>query len=171
MVTIVMHNYKLDVCGAMEWIGEFNDRIAKSFLLAKDQVPSWGEPVDSQVARYVHGLGNWVRANDQWSFESERYFGKMGMDILKNRVVNMLPKQNPVEGIVINIPSNTVAPAKAVHPLKQFIRSTHLERLEGIELTFRNRPSAVVESSLILSILIILLLLYVPIFVAVLLEL
>lgn len=105
MVTIVMHQFDTDVQGAMDYIGNLHDRLAGAFLLTKDRLPSWGEPIDSHVARYVHGLGNWVRANDQWSFESERYFGTKGLDIMKHRVVKMLPKANRTDGISINIPS------------------------------------------------------------------
>jgi hypothetical protein len=105
MVTIVMHQFDTDVQGAMDYIGDLHDRLAGAFLLTKDRLPSWGEPIDSQVARYVHGLGNWVRANDQWSFESQRYFGTKGLDIMKHREVKMLPKVNRTDGIVINIPS------------------------------------------------------------------
>jgi len=105
MVTIVMHQFDTDVQGAMEYIGKLHDRLAGAFLLTKDRLPSWGEPTDSQVARYVHGLGNWVRANDQWSFESQRYFGTKGLDIMKHRVVKLLPKADHTDGIVINIPS------------------------------------------------------------------
>ena len=105
MVTIVMHQFDTDVQGAMDYIGGLHDRLAGAFLLTKDRLPSWGEPIDSRVARYVHGLGNWVRANDQWSFESQRYFGTKGLDIMKHREVKMLPKVNHIDGIVINIPS------------------------------------------------------------------
>jgi Delta6-protoilludene synthase len=94
MVTIVMHQFNTDIQGAMDYIGDLHDGLAADFLLNKDRLPSWGEPVDSQVAQYVDGLGNWVRANDQWSFESQRYFGMEGLDILKHRVVKLLPKVN-----------------------------------------------------------------------------
>jgi hypothetical protein len=50
------------------------------------------EPVDTELARYVDGLGNWVRASGQWGFESERYFGKKGPEIEKNRWVRLSPK-------------------------------------------------------------------------------
>lgn len=115
MVTIIMHQNDTDVNGAMRWIGEFHDRLAKSFLLTKDRLPSWGEPIDSQVARYVHGLGNWVRANDQWSFESQRYFGTKGLEILNHRVVKLLPKLKPTAGIAISIPSaEQISPSTAL---------------------------------------------------------
>ena len=92
IVTSVMHQFDTDIQGAMDYIGEQHDGLAEAFLLNKDHLPSWGEPIDSQVARYVDGLGNWVRANDQWSFESQRYFGTEGLDILKHRAVKLLPK-------------------------------------------------------------------------------
>ncbi|EPE04338.1 terpenoid synthase [Ophiostoma piceae UAMH 11346] len=40
---------------------------------------------------YVEGLGNWVRGNDQWSFESLRYFGKNGPQVQKTRLVELTP--------------------------------------------------------------------------------
>ena len=42
---------------------------------------------------YVDGIGNWVRANDAWSFESQRYFGHKGLEIQASRVVELRPKR------------------------------------------------------------------------------
>ena len=49
--------------------------------------------LDADVAKYVDGIGSWVRANDQWSFESERYFGKRGPEIYRNRWMTLMPKE------------------------------------------------------------------------------
>lgn len=46
-----------------------------------------------------------MRANDQWSFESERYMGPKGLDIIRHRAVRMLPKEK-CEGIFINAPTS-----------------------------------------------------------------
>lgn len=83
-----------DVHGAMQYILGMHDRLADKFLQNYDKLPSWGEPIDSWVHRYVDGLGNWVRANDSWSFESWRYFKNDGLNIQKHRWVTLLP---PVE--------------------------------------------------------------------------
>ncbi|KAF7372600.1 Terpene cyclase [Mycena venus] len=48
--------------------------------------------LDHQVTELIHGLGNWVRGYDVWSFESERYFGKRGKEIQMTRTVELLPK-------------------------------------------------------------------------------
>ncbi|KAK7691175.1 hypothetical protein QCA50_006278 [Cerrena zonata] len=94
LVSIVMHEHKCDLPSAMEWISDLNDRLVEDVLSALKEVPSFGNPAfDEQVAAYVDGLGNWVRAHDSWCFESERYFGKTGLEIQKRRVVDLLPKK------------------------------------------------------------------------------
>lgn len=135
MVTVVMHERDIDVQGAMDYIGGLHDRLVKSFLLAKDRLPTWGEPIDSQVARYVHGLGNWVRANDQWSFESQRYFGIKGLDIMNHRRVEMLPKLRATEGIIINIPS------EEPEPLDIVALSVMADKTNHIDASFSNLSS------------------------------
>lgn len=64
-----MHELKTDLNGALDWVSKYHDDIAGQFLEAFRNLPSWGKPLDAEVARYVDGLGRWVRANDSWSFE------------------------------------------------------------------------------------------------------
>ncbi|KAF8884017.1 terpenoid synthase [Infundibulicybe gibba] len=94
LVTIVMHEHKTTLEGALMWISRLHDDLVNVFLGEYENVPTWGLPaLDAQVAEYIHGLGNWVRANDSWSFESERYFGKAGLKVQRDRVVGILPKK------------------------------------------------------------------------------
>lgn len=95
LVTVVMRQHNKDVRGAMEWIAELHEKLVKQFLDTLKMLPSWGPQIDDQVARYVDGLGNWVRANDSWSFESQRYFGLDGLEIEEGRWVVMTPKASP----------------------------------------------------------------------------
>ena len=92
IVTIVMHQFGTDVNGAIRWIADYNQVIVRQFLEAARTLPVWGPEIDCQVQRYVDGLGYWVRANDCWSFESQRYFGTKGLDIQVHRIVKLLPK-------------------------------------------------------------------------------
>ncbi|EMD32850.1 hypothetical protein CERSUDRAFT_161387 [Gelatoporia subvermispora B] len=92
ILTIAQHELKADLNGALKWVKEYHDELVTKFLENVDKVPSFGPELDPQVARYVDGLGNWVRANDQWSFESQRYFGTKGLEIMKHRTVALLPK-------------------------------------------------------------------------------
>lgn len=81
-----------DIHGALEWISKLHDDLAEKFLSNYKNMPSFGQPIDEWVNRYINpGLGNWVRANDQWSFESWRYFKGEGLRIMKERWVDLLP--------------------------------------------------------------------------------
>ncbi|THU77500.1 hypothetical protein K435DRAFT_702216, partial [Dendrothele bispora CBS 962.96] len=90
LVTIVMNQYDFDLPGAMKWIGKFHDSIAEKFLSTYKNLPDWGPVINPQILRYVDGLGNWVRGNDSWSFESWRYFRGKGLDIEKTRWVDLM---------------------------------------------------------------------------------
>jgi len=57
-------------------------------------LPKWGEPIDWQVRQYCDGLGNSVRAFDEWSFDTRRYFGTKGLEIKRERWVMLMPKDS-----------------------------------------------------------------------------
>ncbi|CAL1702577.1 unnamed protein product [Somion occarium] len=93
LVTIVMHEKNIDLPSSLAWIKEFHDSLVSTFLTKSKGIPSFGVAIDAEVAQYVEALGNWVRANDCWCFESQRYFGTKGLQIQKQRLVTLLPKQ------------------------------------------------------------------------------
>ncbi|KAI9457980.1 terpenoid synthase [Lactarius psammicola] len=96
IITIVMHQYKTDIQGAMNWVYDYHKELEAKFMdLYENKIPKFGEPVDTELARYVDGIGNWVRANDQWNFETERYLGKKAPEIRRTRWVTLLPKERP----------------------------------------------------------------------------
>ncbi|KAI0062689.1 terpenoid synthase [Artomyces pyxidatus] len=97
IVTIVMHHEKTDIEGAMCWVARYHKALEARFMELYDQVPKFGGLIDSQLAIYVDGLGNWVRANDQWAFESERYFGKKAPEIQKTRWVTLMRRERTEE--------------------------------------------------------------------------
>jgi hypothetical protein len=96
IITVVMHQHRTDIQGAMNWVYDYHKELEAKFMdLYENKIPKFGEPVDTELARYVDGIGNWVRANDQWDFETERYFGKKAPEIEKTRWVTLLPKECP----------------------------------------------------------------------------
>jgi len=64
-----MHQFKMDPQAAMNFILDMHDTLATDFLDEWKKIPTFGGPLDLEVRTYCHGLGNWVRANDAWSFE------------------------------------------------------------------------------------------------------
>ncbi|KAF8546266.1 terpenoid synthase [Imleria badia] len=97
IITCVMNEYHTDVNGAMLWVEDYLLRVADRFHAAMADLPQWEEPLNSQVKAYCDGLGQWVRALDDWSFEGERYFGKKGLEIKENRWMLLLPKKCTME--------------------------------------------------------------------------
>ncbi|KAG1869402.1 terpenoid synthase [Suillus subalutaceus] len=92
IVKIVMHEFDTDVNGAMLWVADHHTKLEKKYFKAVAAIPKWGEPIDSQVREYCDGLGNWVRAGCDWSFESERYFGTNGMEVQQKKWILPMPK-------------------------------------------------------------------------------
>ncbi|KAK0707897.1 terpenoid synthase [Lasiosphaeris hirsuta] len=97
LVTVVMHQMDVGPQEAADWIGAWSDSIVRDFLECRARLPSWGVEVDIQVKQYVDGLAYWVRGNDDWSFESQRYFGTTGEAVRRTREVFMPPRVDALD--------------------------------------------------------------------------
>lgn len=51
---------------AFDTIGRLLEEQFKRWDIAEASVPSWGEPIDSQVKKYIDGIKAVVRANLYW---------------------------------------------------------------------------------------------------------
>ncbi|KAJ7721503.1 terpenoid synthase [Mycena metata] len=90
VLTVVMRQFGIDLTSAVLWVKNYHSDLVQKFFTVVDELPHWGKTeIDDHVANYVQGLGNWVRANDAWSFESQRYFGTKGLDVQAHRVVRL----------------------------------------------------------------------------------
>lgn len=69
LITVVMNQFKIAPQAAINYISDLHDKLAIQFLDEWKNIPTFGGPLDLEVRTYCHGLGNWVRANDTWSFE------------------------------------------------------------------------------------------------------
>ena len=96
-VELVMHEQGLNVQGAIDWLERYAADVHAGFLDNVANMPSWGEDIDHRVKIYIDGIAQWVRGNDDWTFESGRYFGSKGLEIQKSRVMSLLP---PSKGFV-----------------------------------------------------------------------
>ena len=106
IITCVMNEHHTDVNGAVLWVEDYLLGVAERFDAALGALPQWEEPLNSQVKEYCDGLGQWVRANEDWSFEGERYFGNKGLEIKQNRWMLLLPKKCPTETGPVHVDSS-----------------------------------------------------------------
>ena len=98
MLTCMMRSEEnLSLQDAMSLIHAHISTLEERFLAIQAEVWSQrqqsSEPADTSLLAYIDGIGNWVRANDAWSFESQRYFGPKGLEIQACRVVELQPKR------------------------------------------------------------------------------
>ncbi len=88
-----MNELKCDLHDALLWVEDLYRSTRNKFLMLWTEIPSWGPETDVIASFYLHGIANWVRGNECWSFESERYFGSNGRAIQQHRMVALMPKQ------------------------------------------------------------------------------
>ncbi|PPQ72274.1 hypothetical protein CVT26_006495 [Gymnopilus dilepis] len=88
-IELLMAEKNLSVQGAIDYLAQYIAQVQAAFLDNVANMPSWGEDADRKVKMYIDGLAQWIRGNDDWSFEGGRYFGKRGAEIQKSRVVTL----------------------------------------------------------------------------------
>ncbi|CAF1244322.1 unnamed protein product [Adineta steineri] len=79
------------------------DRYA-DFERVRRELMSWGTKIDTQVEKYINGLGAVIIGNAVWSFETPRYFGTEREEVKRTRRVTLLAleasmQENLTEGI------------------------------------------------------------------------
>ncbi|KAF5365843.1 hypothetical protein D9757_012802 [Collybiopsis confluens] len=95
VIKILMEQYGMNVQEAMDSLDEWHKDLERQWNENWAKIPKFGGPIDKDVAHYLDGVATWVRANDTWGFEGERYFGKQGLKVEKTRKINLLPKELP----------------------------------------------------------------------------
>ena len=92
MIVVVMMQEGLDLQSAVDFVGHLCKQSIDRFNNDRANLPSWGPEIDRQVDIYVDGLADWIVGSLHWSFESERYFGKAGLEVKNTRAVKLLSR-------------------------------------------------------------------------------
>ncbi|KAH7915515.1 terpenoid synthase [Hygrophoropsis aurantiaca] len=102
LVSIVMQERGLDLQSALYWIRDYQEHVTQNFIRLRDEVCArvredlptiWNERIEAQLKGYMGGLACWVRGNDAWGWECERYFGKEGMEVKNGKHVVLMPRK------------------------------------------------------------------------------
>jgi len=84
---------EMSVQEALDRAGQLHSDRVRRFEELYQQIPRWGGPVDLDVQRLVDGMAWWGSAIVWWSYESGRYFGDQGAELLRTRKMRLLPKK------------------------------------------------------------------------------
>lgn len=94
ILTVLMKAKGISLQQAANVVGEHSAKLMKDLEDAKKCLPSWGTRVDTDVARYIRALEDWVIGNLEWSFKTVRYFGPTHDEIKKTRVVALRSRRS-----------------------------------------------------------------------------
>lgn len=91
-----MNSENVSLQEAMSRMQAYILTLEQRFLVINSQIQdeAGSHPADASLLAYIDGIGNWVRANDTWSFESQRYFGSKGLEIQAQRTLELWPKRS-----------------------------------------------------------------------------
>ena len=89
LIAVMMKKYNLDIQSAVDRVGEICVDAMRKFLEAKDNFPSYGPEIDSQVQGYLHIMQSWMSGNLAWSFVTPRYLGEKRHEIREHRWVDL----------------------------------------------------------------------------------
>jgi len=80
MVIVIMGERGVGVQEAMDIVGQWYRKTSQDFIKAMHDLPTANSEVQADIQKYAWGIGNWVTANYEWSFESERFWGITHLD-------------------------------------------------------------------------------------------
>ncbi|KZT33895.1 hypothetical protein SISSUDRAFT_365159 [Sistotremastrum suecicum HHB10207 ss-3] len=95
IISVVSQELSLPLQESLSYVGSWHHNLLLSFLSKRESIPYESFPVERRgdVEEYVWGIGNWLRANVEWSFETERYFGMGGGEVRVRMEVGLLSKK------------------------------------------------------------------------------
>ncbi|THU83492.1 terpenoid synthase [Dendrothele bispora CBS 962.96] len=92
IVSVIMQDKGFTIQQAMDHVEKIYASVRDDFLENYKTLPAYDEPLNALIQEYCWGMGQWVTTNIKWSFKSERYFGKEGLNIMKHRKVALRAK-------------------------------------------------------------------------------
>ncbi|KAF9449745.1 terpene synthase [Macrolepiota fuliginosa MF-IS2] len=98
MIPVTMHQYGYSLQQAIDHVGQKCKESIERFehnrqKIREDKKDRWDQDTKKMVEMYADGLQNWIVGSLHWSFESERYFGKAGLQVKKDRLVKLSPRR------------------------------------------------------------------------------
>ena len=87
VITAIMHEHSVDLQGAFYWLSGYGSKTVSRFLHDRHNLPSWGSDIDKAVNEYIDRMARCVRGYDAWSYETNRYYGKNGLEVQKSRKI------------------------------------------------------------------------------------
>ena len=79
---------------AADHVGEVFTGLVGRLVQARQNFPRFGQEIDSAVSKYIDAVEVWVVGFIDWSFVTDRYFGQMGEEVKKTRIVKLFSRKS-----------------------------------------------------------------------------
>jgi 5-epi-alpha-selinene synthase len=73
LVFVLHKQEQFSIEKAIERVTEIHDQEVRSLIDLEASLPSFGEELDTELAKYISGMHNWIRGNLDWYARSYRY--------------------------------------------------------------------------------------------------
>ena len=94
MISVFMKAKRLPLQEAINEVDMLYQAMANQFLKLLENLPQCSSDKEAKsLKEYIRGMANWVTANVEWSYSSERYFGKIGPEVKKTWMVELWPRE------------------------------------------------------------------------------
>ncbi|THU99637.1 terpenoid synthase [Dendrothele bispora CBS 962.96] len=101
VVTVIMKSKEIDIQSAVNFLAGYCEALTAQLLESRRILSLRPDPVfNKNAVRVIDAFGNWVRGVNQWSFATERYFGKDNEAVKKTRIVEI--KEHFINSLSLN---------------------------------------------------------------------
>lgn len=100
LVLILHYQQQIPLELAIKRAIEVHDQEVQELIKIQASLPSFGEELDVELAKYISGMYAWIRGNLDWYFNSERY-----QTIERLELVETLELDEPQSNTKILLPS------------------------------------------------------------------
>ncbi|KAL4246227.1 Terpene synthase [Abortiporus biennis] len=97
LVVCVMLEHNTDLQSAIDIVTKMLAERVADYAKLKSEVPSFGEEVDRELARYLTALEYYVQGTVVWYYDSPRYFRTLDVSEKANLLVPVYPRATDVE--------------------------------------------------------------------------
>lgn len=88
-----MHEKGLSLYEAIDYIAKLSEDMMREFVELRATMPSYGPEIDREVSIYLDGLAAWMIGILNWTFCTERYFGKNVANVKATMIVKLQPQK------------------------------------------------------------------------------
>lgn len=73
LIFVLHHHNQISLEQATKQVAQIHDQEVHSLLSLESFIPSFGDGLDVNIAKYISGMHSWIRGNIDWSYHSYRY--------------------------------------------------------------------------------------------------